>query len=73
LLFPPYCKPVNPDLDRLQSYPFQKLSALLQGVAPRPDLPPVSLYIGEPKHPTPQFIRSALADNLAGHAARERR
>ncbi|MCX7370509.1 MAG: succinyldiaminopimelate transaminase, partial [Alphaproteobacteria bacterium] len=50
---------MNPDLDRLQSYPFQKLSALLEGVRPNPQLKPVSLYIGEPKHPTPQFIRQA--------------
>ena len=60
---------MNPDLDRLQSYPFQKLTALLQGVTPNPELKPISLYIGEPRHPTPEFIRQALADNLAGLAA----
>ena len=43
---------MNPDLDRLQSYPFQKLTALLHGITPNPDLAPISLYIGEPKHPT---------------------
>ena len=59
---------MNPDLDRLQSYPFQKLSALLQGVTPNPQVAPISLYIGEPKHPTPDFIRQALADNLDGLA-----
>jgi N-succinyldiaminopimelate aminotransferase len=55
---------MNPDLDRLQSYPFQKLADLLQGVTPDPKATPISLYIGEPKHPTPEFIRRALADNL---------
>ena len=60
---------MNPDLDRLQSYPFQKLNALLNGITPNPRVAPVSLYIGEPKHPTPDFIRQTLADNLDGLAS----
>jgi N-succinyldiaminopimelate aminotransferase len=59
---------MNPALDRLQSYPFQKLTALLQGITPNPGVAPISLHIGEPKHPTPEFIRRTLADNLAGLA-----
>ncbi len=59
---------MNPDLDRLQTYPFQKLATLLEGVEANPKLSPVSLYIGEPKHPTPDFIGRALADNLASLA-----
>jgi N-succinyldiaminopimelate aminotransferase len=59
---------MNPDLDRLQSYPFQKLNDLLQGVTPDTRDRPISLYIGEPKHPTPAFIRQALIDNLDGLA-----
>jgi N-succinyldiaminopimelate aminotransferase len=59
---------VNPDLDRLQSYPFQKLSALFKEVTPNPGVKPISLHIGEPKHATPQFIRQALIDNLNGLA-----
>ncbi len=59
---------MNPAFDRLQSYPFQKLAALLSGVAPNPQLKPVSLHIGEPKHPTPDFIKEALTENLAGLA-----
>ena len=59
---------MNPNLDRLQSYPFQKLSALFAGVTPNPALKPISLHIGEPKHPTPEFIKKTLADNLAGLA-----
>ena len=42
---------VNPRLDRLQSYPFQKLSALLEGAAAEPALRPINLYIGEPEAP----------------------
>ena len=59
---------MNPDLDRLQPYPFQKLANLFRAVTPNPDLKPISLHIGEPKHATPQFIRDALSSNLAGLA-----
>ncbi|MGZ5261722.1 MAG: aminotransferase class I/II-fold pyridoxal phosphate-dependent enzyme, partial [Burkholderiales bacterium] len=60
---------MNPRLDTLQSYPFQKLSALLEGAKPNPAVRPISLYIGEPKHPTPEFIKRVLADSLAGLAS----
>lgn len=57
---------MDPNLSRLQPYPFQKLSALLAGVAPPDSLRPISLSIGEPKHTTPPFIRDALVENLGG-------
>lgn len=60
---------MNPDLDKLQSYSFQKLNALLEGATPNPDLAPIALYIGEPRHPTPDFIKQSLIDNLAGMAS----
>ncbi|MDD5180437.1 MAG: succinyldiaminopimelate transaminase, partial [Gallionellaceae bacterium] len=59
---------MNPDLDRLQPYPFQKLAALFREVTPNPAYRPISLHIGEPKHATPPFIRDALSANLAGLA-----
>jgi N-succinyldiaminopimelate aminotransferase len=59
---------MNPDLQRLQPYPFQKLAALFREVQPNPDYRAISLSIGEPKHPTPQFIREALTNNLDGLA-----
>jgi len=59
---------MNPNLARLQPYPFEKLRRLFAGVTPAPDRSPVDLSIGEPKHPTPDFIRRALADNLDGLA-----
>jgi len=58
----------NPDLERLQSYPFQKLATLLKDIAPNPGAKPISLHIGEPKHATPEFIRRALIENLGGLA-----
>lgn len=61
-------KIVNPNLDLLHPYPFQKLRDLFRGVTPNPDYSPINLSIGEPKHATPDFIRRALAENLDGLA-----
>ncbi len=60
---------MNPRLDKLQSYPFQRLTALLASHQPPATIKPVSLHIGEPKHPTPAFIREALIANLDGLAS----
>jgi N-succinyldiaminopimelate aminotransferase len=59
---------MNPLLDLLQPYPFQKLASLLKGVQANPVYQPVSLHIGEPKHTTPKFICDALSANLNGLA-----
>lgn len=59
---------MNPDLQRLQPYPFQKLAALFRDVTPNPAYRAISLSIGEPKHATPQLIRDALKNNLDGLA-----
>src|SRR5574340_476846 len=64
----PWLTNMNPDLNRLQPYPFQKLAALFREVTPNPAYRPISLSIGEPKHATPQFIKDALAANLDGLA-----
>ncbi|MFA6016018.1 MAG: succinyldiaminopimelate transaminase [Gallionellaceae bacterium] len=59
---------MNPDLDRLQPYPFQKLAKLFGAVTPNTNYKPISLHIGEPKHATPQFIKEALVAGLDGLA-----
>ncbi|MBO4120379.1 succinyldiaminopimelate transaminase [Cupriavidus gilardii] len=59
---------MNPRLDLLQPYPFEKLKALFAGIEPNGALRPISFGIGEPKHPTPRFIRDALAESLGGLA-----
>jgi N-succinyldiaminopimelate aminotransferase len=59
---------VNPLLERLQPYPFEKLRALLAGVTPEPALAPINLSIGEPKHPTPALVKEALVGALDGLA-----
>lgn len=59
---------MNPNLNHLHSYPFQKLRELFQGTTPNASYAPVNLSIGEPKHATPAFISQSLTDNLAGLA-----
>jgi N-succinyldiaminopimelate aminotransferase len=59
---------MNPRLGRLQPYPFEKLRALLAGIQPNRALAPIDLSIGEPKHATPEFVRSALVEALDGLA-----
>jgi len=60
---------LNPLLNKLQPYPFERLRALLDGVTPNPALAPVNLSIGEPKHPTPALVTDALVGALGGLAA----
>ena len=55
---------MNPDLSRLQPYPFQKLAELKAGCTPPADLDPIALSIGEPKHPTPAFIAEEVITHL---------
>lgn len=57
---------MNPNLNQLQPYPFQKLRQLFEGVIRNTALHPIDLQIGEPKHATPDFIRHAMIDNLDG-------
>ena len=57
---------MNPLLETLQPYPFERLAQLNSGVKPPQSLKPILLSIGEPKHPTPIIIRDALVDNLSG-------
>ncbi|HVE55174.1 MAG TPA: succinyldiaminopimelate transaminase [Ramlibacter sp.] len=52
---------MNPLLSRLQPYPFERLRQLFAEVTPNPAYRPISLGIGEPKHPAPAFIKQALA------------
>ena len=59
---------MNPSLDDLHPYAFERLDALFKGVVPNDRYRLIKLYIGEPKHPTPQFIRDALTAGLDGLA-----
>ncbi|WP_076997173.1 succinyldiaminopimelate transaminase [Variovorax sp. KK3] len=55
---------MNPLLSKLQPYPFERLRRLFAEVTPNPAFAPISLGIGEPKHPTPAFIKEALTAGL---------
>ena len=59
---------MNPLLAKLQPYPFARLRQLFAGVAPNPAFAPISLGIGEPRHPTPAFIQDALAAGMGALA-----
>ncbi|MFQ3171877.1 MAG: N-succinyldiaminopimelate aminotransferase [Oleispira sp.] len=56
---------MNPDLQKLQPYPFEKLTALKAQVSPNNNLSPIALSIGEPKHPAPPFVTQCLKDNIS--------
>ena len=57
---------MNSDLDRLQTYPFEKLAALKAEVAaPDTALRHIPLSLGEPRHPPPPFVLQTFRDNLA--------
>jgi N-succinyldiaminopimelate aminotransferase len=60
---------MNPLLTKLHPYPFERLRALTRDITPNPALRPISLGIGEPKHPTPPLIQQAMAGNLKGLAS----
>ncbi len=60
---------MNPFLDHLQPYPFERLRALTQGLVPSASHRPVNLSIGEPKHPTPALVQQAWRADLSGLSA----
>jgi len=59
---------MNPNLSKLQPYPFQRLRDLFHGTTPSRQFSAINLSIGEPKHATPALIKDALLNNLAGLA-----
>lgn len=54
---------MNPDLKKLQPYPFEKLNALKEGCQPSIE-GHIALSIGEPKHDSPRFVLDSITDNL---------
>ncbi len=55
---------MNPDLVKLQPYPFEKLAALKSGISPPENLDPIALSIGEPRHATPALITETVHSHL---------
>ncbi|MCG6939450.1 MAG: succinyldiaminopimelate transaminase [Gammaproteobacteria bacterium] len=54
---------MNPDLKKLQPYPFEKLKDLKSGCLPAVE-GHIALSIGEPRHDAPEFVLQAMASNL---------
>jgi N-succinyldiaminopimelate aminotransferase len=59
---------MNPKLERLQPYPFERLAALKAGVNPPADRAHVSLAIGEPQHSTPHWLTESFISHAHGLA-----
>ena len=57
---------MNPLLNTLQPYPFEKLAALKSGISPPDHLQHIALSIGEPQHPAPDFVVRTLAEHMSG-------
>lgn len=55
---------MNPDLNQLHPYPFEKLAALKAAVTAPDDLTHIALSIGEPKHLPPAFVLQTLIASL---------
>lgn len=55
---------MNPKLNLLQPYPFEKLHSLKAAVEPNSALPHIALSIGEPTHEPPGFVLQELIKNL---------
>ena len=60
---------MNPLLQRLHPYPFERWRELTADITPNPAYRPISLGIGEPKHPTPALIEAALMQALPALSA----
>ncbi len=54
---------LNPRVATLGEFPFRRLAALLEGVAPAPGRTALDLGIGEPKHTPPALLGTAVAAN----------
>ena len=55
---------MNPHLQNLQPYPFERLRQLFTGAAPPSDREAISLSIGEPRHAAPTFVLEEISANL---------
>ena len=60
---------MNPALDLLKPYPFERLAELKKSVIPPSSIKHISLSIGEPKHSPPQFVYDTLTQNLDAFAS----
>jgi N-succinyldiaminopimelate aminotransferase len=55
---------MNPHLQQLHPYPFERLRRLFADLRPAPGKTAISLSIGEPRHASPAFVLAEIAANL---------
>jgi N-succinyldiaminopimelate aminotransferase len=55
---------MNPRLERLHAYPFERLARLKAGVNPPAGLAHIAMSIGEPQHAPPAFVLETLRGSL---------
>jgi succinyldiaminopimelate transaminase len=54
---------LNPRIQWLSEYPFDRLRALLGGIEPPSGMTPMVLSVGEPRHPTPPLVPDVVGSN----------
>src|SRR3989440_5740164 len=55
---------MNPRLEALHAYPFERLARLKAGISAPAQLAPIAMSIGEPQHTPPAFLLEALRRHL---------
>ena len=55
---------MNPNLSRLQAYPFERLRQLFAPIVPNAAFTPISLGIGEPRQAAPDLVKHAYCDAI---------
>ncbi|MCB1695708.1 MAG: succinyldiaminopimelate transaminase [Pseudomonadales bacterium] len=55
---------MNPHLQQLHPYPFERLRQLFTDIVPPAGRAPISLSIGEPRHASPAFVLAEIAASL---------
>lgn len=55
---------MNPALNLLKPYPFERLAVLKKPINPNGKLKHIPLSIGEPRHEPPDFVQNAIQDNI---------
>ena len=55
---------MNPHLQQLHPYPFERLRRLFTDIVPPAGRAPISLSIGEPRHASPAFVLAEIAASL---------
>src|SRR2546421_9384952 len=55
---------MNPRLEALHAYPFERLARLKAGISAPSQLEPIAMSIGEPQHTPPAFLLEALRRHL---------